>query len=119
MFFFILKLQGKLPASFYKIEDEEARRFIARCLEKAESRPSAAELLNDPFLSVEDGGEEIGSIKIIPSSPQKDSRSTKMAITGTMNPEEDTIFLKVQISDKNGMTMNSSYTYMILIVLIN
>lgn len=29
-------------------------------------------------------------------------RTTNMTITGTMNPEDDTIFLKVQISDKDG-----------------
>ncbi|KAL0375435.1 UNVERIFIED_CONTAM: putative serine/threonine-protein kinase WNK5 [Sesamum radiatum] len=45
---------GKLPEAFYRIEDVEARRFVGRCLEKAANRPSARELLMDPFLSVEE-----------------------------------------------------------------
>lgn len=32
-----------------------------------------------------------------------DSPRTSMAITGKLNPEDDTIFLKVQIADKDGI----------------
>lgn len=31
------------------------------------------------------------------------TKSTHMTITGTMNEEDDTVFLKVQISNKTGM----------------
>lgn len=33
-------------------------------------------------------------------------KSTDMTITGTMNPEDDTIFLKVQITDKDGKLLS-------------
>ncbi|KAH6757155.1 with no lysine kinase 5 [Perilla frutescens var. hirtella] len=118
---------GKLPESFYRIEDEEARRFIGRCLEKSPNRPSAAQLLKDPFLCIEEVEDFAASTKTI-SSPQKPNaqcrkllrgfspeapapRSTCMAITGTMNPEDDTIFLKVQISDKNGPARNIFFPF--------
>ncbi|KAK6118206.1 hypothetical protein DH2020_047992 [Rehmannia glutinosa] len=54
---------GKLPESFYRIDDAEARRFVGRCLEKAPNRPSARELLKDPFLSIEEV-EELPAAKI-------------------------------------------------------
>lgn len=33
-------------------------------------------------------------------------RSTEMTITGTMDPEEESIFLKVKITDKDGTPQN-------------
>ncbi|KAL2538641.1 putative serine/threonine-protein kinase WNK4 [Forsythia ovata] len=50
---------GKLPEAFYRITDAEAQRFIAqrfigRCLQNATKRPSAHELLMDPFLAREE-----------------------------------------------------------------
>lgn len=117
---------GKLPGSFHKIEDEEARSFIGRCLEKAPNRPSASQLLKDPFLSIEDDDvKQFAWTKFMSSSPQKaprsfppssvlpaaPARSTDMTITGTMNREDDTIFLKVQISDKNGPARNIFFPF--------
>jgi WNK lysine deficient protein kinase len=40
----------------YKVKDPAVRRFIDKCLAPASRRPTAAELLNDPFLLVEDDG---------------------------------------------------------------
>lgn len=48
--------QGIKPAALYKVKDPEVRRFIDKCLAPASRRPSAAELLNDPFLQLEDDG---------------------------------------------------------------
>ncbi|KAL2501382.1 putative serine/threonine-protein kinase WNK4 [Forsythia ovata] len=45
---------GKLPEAFYRITDAEAQRFIGRCLQNATKRPSAHELLMDPFLAREE-----------------------------------------------------------------
>ncbi|KAL2250325.1 UNVERIFIED_CONTAM: putative serine/threonine-protein kinase WNK5 [Sesamum indicum] len=106
---------GKLPEAFYRIEDVEARRFVGRCLEKAANRPSARELLMDPFLSVEEVEELLANVAKIPSQKAAlsgkseellplsvvQARSTDMSITGTLNQEDDTIFLKVHISDKD------------------
>ncbi|KAF8670442.1 hypothetical protein HU200_050652 [Digitaria exilis] len=45
---------GIKPAALYKVKDPLARRFIEKCLSPASRRPAAIELLNDPFLKVED-----------------------------------------------------------------
>lgn len=94
-------------------------------MEIASNRPSATELLMDPFLASDEDKEPASlenedskllasAILRIPIPSDNDHKSisrpltktptknTKMMITGTMNPEDDTIFLKVQISDKNG-----------------
>ncbi|XP_068318342.1 probable serine/threonine-protein kinase WNK5 isoform X1 [Pyrus communis] len=111
---------GKLPNAFYKIEDLEAQRFVGKCLENVSKRLPAHELLLDPFLASDDG--ELGSPprisipKLIPNNDpvaeagdEEDElhlsaevdleRSTNMIITGKMNLEDDTISLKVRISD--------------------
>lgn len=110
--------QGKLPKAFYKINDPEAQRFVGRCLSPASERPSASELLRDPSLAV-DEDEDLSPVinlprqkltpngkqnEIIPSQPDESVLGgTNMTITGTMNPEDDTIFLKVQFFQKNGI----------------
>ncbi|GAU36849.1 hypothetical protein TSUD_213730 [Trifolium subterraneum] len=49
---------GKLPMSFFRIEDTEARRFIGKCLEPAAKRPSAKDLLLEPFLLADDSSSD-------------------------------------------------------------
>ncbi|KAL6905752.1 hypothetical protein ACP4OV_003353 [Aristida adscensionis] len=81
---------GELPGAFHRVADHGARRFIARCLQAADSRPSAADLLLDPFLLDHRA----------PPPPATCRRPlAAMTITGKLNSEEDTIFLKVQIAD--------------------
>lgn len=88
-------------------------------MEKATDRPSARELLEDPFLSV-DEVDELPAISI-PCQKASQGGRTKglmpqlmspasridMIIKGTMNPEDDTIFLQVQLSDKDGIDSNT------------
>lgn len=117
---------GKLPDAFYRVEDDEARRFIGRCLVAASARPSAQELLLDPFLSAQDNTMIITSPPppplLLPSTfstmtsgasagrQQQDDveekaaepARTDMTITGKLNTDDDTIFLKVQIADEKG-----------------
>ncbi|GER55730.1 kinase [Striga asiatica] len=97
---------GKLPKAFYCIEDPEARRFVGRCLERAPNRPSARQLLMDPFLSADEVDENLPAVNKIPLDVKLllRRRSTEMKISGTLNPEQDTVFLKVQISDHKGDT---------------
>lgn len=132
---------GKLPKAFYKIEDVKAQRFVGKCLENASKRLSANELLMDPFLAPDedkainvgpDENRTIPAMSRIPSAHSTTSKGTlvvavppplplplvtaptkdtKMMITGTMNPDDDTIFLKVQISDKNGEARNIYFPF--------
>ncbi|XVF37426.1 hypothetical protein REPUB_Repub20aG0006800 [Reevesia pubescens] len=95
---------GKLPEAFYKIQDEEARRFVGKCLENVSKRLPAHELLLDPFLASDEGN-------LVPPVEADPTRSTDMSITGTMDPEDDTIFLKVQITDKEGHARNIYFPF--------
>lgn len=117
--------QGKLPDAFHCIQDPEAKRFISRCLETVSERPSAKEILLDPFLTLDDHNGPLLTLKIIPAHADKDIRlqghdhlhlpeacdlndtasRTDMTITGKMNLEDDMIFLKVQIADKEGIEL--------------
>lgn len=118
---------GKLPGAFYRIHDPEARRFIGKCLETASKRSSALELLRDPFLASDQEEELLEITRIpclkprsphgqeevlqMPSTICDQKRSTNMTIIGTLNPEDDTIFLKVQISDKDGQARNIYFPF--------
>ncbi|XP_050383512.1 probable serine/threonine-protein kinase WNK5 isoform X2 [Argentina anserina] len=108
---------GKLPKAYYKIEDLEAQRFVGKCLVDVSKRLPAHELLLDPFLASDDEepkpmpiSRSIPIQKIVPdestvvnepvlSLGSNIKRSTKMIITGSRNPEDDAIYLKVRISD--------------------
>ncbi|KAF0918628.1 hypothetical protein E2562_025206 [Oryza meyeriana var. granulata] len=102
---------GKLPDAFYSLTDPDARRFIGRCLVAASHRPSAEELLLDPFLSPSQHHDDHSIIahaatNTAPPPPlslplsnpsDQDEEKMDMTITGKLNKEHDTIFLKVQI----------------------
>ncbi|PON73894.1 Serine/threonine protein kinase [Parasponia andersonii] len=47
-------VSGKKPDALYKVKDPEVRHFVEKCLATVSLRLSARELLNDPFLQVED-----------------------------------------------------------------
>lgn len=47
-------LQGKKPDALYKVKDPEVRQFVEKCLATVSLRLSARELLNDPFLQIDD-----------------------------------------------------------------
>ncbi|XWS09492.1 hypothetical protein CRYUN_Cryun40dG0089400 [Craigia yunnanensis] len=115
---------GKLPEAFYKIQDEEARRFVGKCLENVSKRLPAHELLLDPLLASDEGNllpiPKVLSQKLTPNGPVAElvpsvdaehTRSTDMSITGTMDPEDDTIFLKVQITDKEDHARNIYFPF--------
>ncbi|CAL5189805.1 unnamed protein product [Lathyrus oleraceus] len=111
---------GKLPMSFFCIEDTEARRFIGKCLEPAAKRPSAKELLLEPFLLADDlssakklaiqkpflNDSEMEKLRLSDEFPR-----TEMKVIGKLNPEDETIFLKVQISDKNCSVRNVYFPF--------
>ncbi|KAJ1378818.1 Serine/threonine-protein kinase, active site [Sesbania bispinosa] len=113
---------GKLPMAFFRIEDMEAQKFIGKCLVPAEKRPSAKNLLLDPFLVSDDSSSTTKFIQkpfLNDSEMEKlhlsdDLPRTEMKVIGKLNPEDDTIFLKVQISDKNGSVRNVFFPFDIL-----
>lgn len=117
---------GKKPRAFYKVQDLEAQQFIGKCLETASKRLSAKELMLDPFLIVDDVDDQIlrsiGNQKPFLNDHigMEDLRlnenvsKTNMTITGKLNPEDDTIFLKVQIADKEGAVRNVYFPFDIL-----
>ncbi|TXG58954.1 hypothetical protein EZV62_016783 [Acer yangbiense] len=119
-------ISGKLPKAFYRIKDAEAQRFVGKCLENVSKRLPAKELLLDPFLASNEMDLLPNSSKfpcknlnpdgtlvvdLVPPYQVVPTKSTDMTITGTMNPEDDTIFLKVQISDKDGHTRNIYFPF--------
>ncbi|KAJ1375831.1 Serine/threonine-protein kinase, active site [Sesbania bispinosa] len=118
---------GKLPDAFYRIQDLEAQRFVKRCLSNVSKRPSAEELLLDPFLAME-------QLELsFPSTPLSTNqslvlhstaaiankhlligdltKSTDMTITGSINEDNNTIFLKVRISDEMGHTRHVFFPF--------
>ncbi|KAE8714446.1 putative serine/threonine-protein kinase WNK5 [Hibiscus syriacus] len=107
--------KGKLPEALYRIQDEEARRFIGKCLEHVSKRLPARELLLDPFLASDEGNllpyPRVLSSELVPSLKTDPIRTTNMSITGTMDPADDTIFLKGQITDKEGHARNIYFPF--------
>ncbi|XP_057468707.1 probable serine/threonine-protein kinase WNK5 [Actinidia eriantha] len=115
---------GKLPKVFYRIEDVEAQRFVAKCLAAASKRPSAQELLADPFLTSneEEAWPVVSGTSFQTSTPAenwvdkrlllpKSTKSTDMTITGTMDPADDTIFLQVKLTNKDGQARNVYFPF--------
>ena len=50
---------GIMPKALYRIKDEQAVEFIKKCLLPITQRPSAAELMLDPFLKCQEGSHEV------------------------------------------------------------
>ncbi|XP_012569973.1 serine/threonine-protein kinase WNK1 isoform X2 [Cicer arietinum] len=47
-------ISGKKPDALYKVKDPEVRQFVEKCLATVSERLSARELLDDPFLQIDD-----------------------------------------------------------------
>lgn len=93
---------------------------MGKCLAHVSERPPAKELLLDPFLATElpttplstnqtvnlnNSTAEVANENLSLGDP---TMSRDMTITGSMNEEDRTIFLKVQISDEIGVHTISS-----------
>ncbi|XP_019248225.1 PREDICTED: probable serine/threonine-protein kinase WNK4 isoform X3 [Nicotiana attenuata] len=114
---------GKRPRAFYKVQDLDAQRFIRKCLEPASKRLSAKELMVDPFLVFDNvDGKSVtmmqlpkpflnDKIAIEDLHLNDDAPRTNMTITGKLNPEDDTILIKVQIADKEGDVRNVYFPF--------
>ncbi|KAG4910397.1 Serine/threonine-protein kinase WNK1 [Glycine soja] len=49
-------VSGKKPEALYKVDNPEVRQFVEKCLATVSLRLSARELLEDPFLQIDDYG---------------------------------------------------------------
>lgn len=116
---------GKLPRAFYRVQDFEAQRFIGKCLVNASKRKSAKELLLDPFLALGEAEAKVGSHKPFLNDNEMEKlrlsedednhgKKTEMIIKGKLNPEDGTVFLKVQIADKDGSSRNVYFPFDVL-----
>ncbi|CAK9314623.1 unnamed protein product [Citrullus colocynthis] len=113
---------GKLPAALYKIQDMDAQRFVKKCLLPVSMRASAKELLSDHFLKV-DGDKPSSKERTPNQKPFLNAKEmeklhlgeglsrTNMTITGKLNPEDNTLFLRVQIADKEGSLRNIYFPF--------
>ena len=98
----------------------EAQRFVGKCLAHVSKRPSAKELLLNPFLGIDqiespfvpspplltNQALKLNSTAEVANEPLSKAdrtKSTDMTITGSINEEGNTVFLKVKICDSNGM----------------
>ncbi|KAL6581751.1 hypothetical protein OROMI_005765 [Orobanche minor] len=52
-------ISGKKPDALHKVKDPEVRRFVEKCLATVSDRLSAWELLNDPFLQIDDNAYDL------------------------------------------------------------
>ncbi|XP_052210490.1 serine/threonine-protein kinase WNK8-like isoform X2 [Diospyros lotus] len=59
---------GVKPEALSKVKDSQGKQFIEQCLLPAHLRKSAAELLNDPFLSIENSKEPPELHRYVPKS---------------------------------------------------
>ncbi|KAL1211658.1 Serine/threonine-protein kinase WNK1 [Cardamine amara subsp. amara] len=55
-------MSGKKPDALYKVKDPEVKCFIEKCLATVSLRVSARELLDDPFLRIDDGEFDLRSL---------------------------------------------------------
>ncbi|KAG4913997.1 hypothetical protein AAZX31_19G228200 [Glycine max] len=55
-------ISGKKPDALYKVKDPEVRKFVEKCLATVSLRLSARELLDDPFLQIDDYEYDLGPV---------------------------------------------------------
>jgi WNK lysine deficient protein kinase len=52
-------MQGKMPEALSRVNDPEVKQFVEKCLATVSLRLSAKELLDDPFLQIDDYGSDL------------------------------------------------------------
>lgn len=66
-----------MPEAFKRIEDEEVKEFILRCLNTAEHRPSAKDLLESKFLNEFESEKNNHEVKVRPPVKEKKNKKKK------------------------------------------
>ncbi|OWM90117.1 serine/threonine-protein kinase WNK8-like [Punica granatum] len=108
-------MSGQKPASLGRVKDPEFKQFIEKCLLPALERPSAFELLNDPFLA---GGEDSTKLKSRTSQISQSSLSELRLSTKdrefSLSGEEvgaDTISFTLRMLDLQGQGSRLEFMY--------
>jgi WNK lysine deficient protein kinase len=52
-------MQGKMPEALSRVNEPEVKQFVEKCLATVSLRLSAKELLDDPFLQIDDYGSDL------------------------------------------------------------
>ena len=96
-----------LPECFHKINNERAKEFILKCLKPENERPSAAELLEDPFLN-DTESEENSHPAIYFENPIHNKSSEIILLEKNNKINENILFDDFSIGEKSNFTYNVS-----------
>ncbi|XVF72990.1 hypothetical protein PTKIN_Ptkin12aG0165400 [Pterospermum kingtungense] len=91
-------ISGIKPASLSKVIDPQIRGFIEKCLVPASERLSAKELLEDPFLKLENPKEPIRLPLQLPSPSSKTINVPSLPASGPSSMDIDTDYKQLSIS---------------------
>ncbi|KAK8650597.1 hypothetical protein V6N13_140229 [Hibiscus sabdariffa] len=92
---------GVKPASLSKVTDPQTKEFIEKCLVRASERLSAKELLEDPFLKVENPKEPVRLPLLLPNP------ISKVPASGPSSMDIDTDYKQLSISTNTGSNSDS------------
>ncbi|KAG4134256.1 hypothetical protein ERO13_D08G145400v2 [Gossypium hirsutum] len=99
-------ISGVKPASLSKVADPQIKEFIEKCLVRASERLSAKELLEDPFLKVENP-KEPNRLPLLRPNPI--SKAVSLPLSGPSSMDIDTDYKQLSISTCTGSNSESPH----------
>ncbi|CBI34208.3 unnamed protein product, partial [Vitis vinifera] len=118
-------ISGKKPDALYKVKDPEVREFVEKCLASVSLRLSARELLQDPFLRIDDCESDLRpiecrrepddmmeptGIELFEYHEDEHPANVDISIKGKRR-EDDGIFLRLRIADKEDHIRNIYFPF--------
>nr|KYP74447.1 Serine/threonine-protein kinase WNK1 [Cajanus cajan] len=119
-------ISGKKPDALYRVKDPEVRQFVEKCLATVSLRLSARELLDDPFLRIEDYEYDLrpvdrdwcphpaeiepNGIELFEYHDDEPSEDVDISIKGKRK-DDGGIFLRLRIADKEGRIRNIYFPF--------
>ncbi|CAG9334949.1 WNK4_8 [Blepharisma stoltei] len=101
-----------LPESLKTIQDEEVQKFIALCLEIASKRPSADELLNNSFLTIDEEDPRVHQAVPLANENEETSQSQNNCLASAANElEKDLIESSLIIKDNRGALRQVTFQF--------